>query len=76
MDDPQHLRAYVVQLYAMALKIRDSQPAYADMLIERAEELQREATAIEEAAHPMPPPDAPQPQAQLQEQTKPGKDDK
>jgi hypothetical protein len=44
------------------------------MFIERAEELQREATAIEEAAHPMPLP-APQPPDQLQEQTKPEKDD-
>jgi hypothetical protein len=32
MDDPQHLRAHAVRLYALALKIRDSQPAYADMI--------------------------------------------
>jgi hypothetical protein len=76
MDDPQHLRAHAVRLYALAVKVRDVQPAYADMLFERSKELQREATAIEEAARPVPPSDAPQPPSQLQEQTKPEKNDK
>ena len=52
MDDPAHLRLKVAQLHAMAFKIRGSQPAYADLLIERAEELHRQAIAVE-AAEPI-----------------------
>ncbi len=81
MDDPERLRAQAVQLYALAIQIRDSEPAYANMLVERAEELQAQATAIEEAAieeaaTKLPPDvDALQPSAQLQQQIPSGEDE-
>lgn len=80
MDDPERLRTQAVQLYALAIQIRDSEPAYANMLIERAEELQAQATAIEEATK-LPPatdaaqPPAQQPSAQFQEQIPPEEDE-
>jgi hypothetical protein len=54
MNDPQRLRAQAVKLHDLALGIRDDEPAYASYLIERVEELQAQATAIEEAAKPPP----------------------
>lgn len=48
-DDPKLLRAHAVRLYALALRIRDSAPGYADRLVEEACELEDRASAIEEA---------------------------
>lgn len=54
MDDGRQLHARAGKFYSMALRLRDSRPAHADMLIERAEELQTQATAVEEARRPTP----------------------
>lgn len=53
MSDPKRLRAQAVNILALALRIRDDEP-YASYLIERVEELQAQATAIEAAAKPPP----------------------
>jgi hypothetical protein len=76
MDDhPGHLRVRAGLLYALALEVRVDQPAHADWLAERANELQDRATAIEEAAYPPPPTDGPRPSAQLQQQVQPKKNE-
>jgi hypothetical protein len=72
-DDPQGLRARAVRLFAMAIHIREDQPAYAEKLVAEAIELQDRATAIEDAAHTRPPSESPQP-VQLQEQVPPRKE--
>ncbi len=54
MNDPERLRAHAVKLSVLALDIRDDEPAYANYLIERVEELQAQAIAIEAAAKPSP----------------------
>lgn len=54
MSEPDLLRAEAGHMSALAVEIRDSEPGYADMLIERAQELLAEATAREEAEKPSP----------------------
>lgn len=54
-EDPRDLRARAVELYAMALKIRDDAPAHASVLIEEAidlEEKAKEMVARETPAKP------------------------
>jgi hypothetical protein len=71
--DPQGLRTRAVQLFAMAIHVREDQPGYADKLVAEAVELQDRTTAIEEPANIRSPSEPPQP-AQLQEQFPPEKE--
>jgi hypothetical protein len=73
MDSPEHLRVNAARMYVLARDVRAFQPAYAELLVGRADEMQQRATAMEEAAKPRPAAD-PQP-AQLQEQIPPRKDE-
>jgi hypothetical protein len=71
MEGPEQLRLRADQLYNLALQIRDSAPAHADMLAEEATELQERATAIENANNnntPARPSEPTQPNVQIQEQ--------
>jgi hypothetical protein len=45
--NPEHLRARLVRLYALALQVRDTDPEFADMVIAEAIALQDRAAAEE-----------------------------
>jgi hypothetical protein len=56
MREPETLRAQAERLFAMALQVRDTDPAHTEKLIGEAIDLQEKATAMEKSAKVPPAP--------------------